>query len=125
MKRSAINSLLTFDYIKTEPENKYFERKSAQIRPSDLAPLISAFANADGGTIVIGISDSTKSFEGVNSCGEEKINDFINAPKDYCRPMPKYQEEFLEITNEQGKKDRLLLLHITSSTNKDNKNIKR
>lgn len=118
MKRSAINSLLTFDYIKTEPENKYFERKSAQIRPSDLAPLISAFANADGGTIVIGISDSTRNFEGINSCGEEKINDFINAPKDYCRPMPKYQEEFLEITNEQGKKDRLLLLHITSSTEK-------
>lgn len=118
MKRSAINSLLTFDYIKTEPENKYFERKSAQIRPSDLAPLISAFANADGGTIVIGISDSTRNFEGINSCGEEKINDFINAPKDYCRPMPKYQEEFLEIKNEQGKEDRLLLLHITSCTEK-------
>jgi len=52
---SIINPLLTLDYIRTEHENKYFDRKSAKIRPAELAPLISAFANADGGTIVPGI----------------------------------------------------------------------
>ena len=99
----------------TEHENKYFDRKSARIRVSDLAPHISGFANADGGTLVIGISDKTMELEGINSVGEEKINNLINAPKDGCKPMPKYQEEFLEITNSKGDPDRLLLLHIFGS----------
>ena len=111
MTGSKISCFLTLEYITTEHENKYFDRKSAQIKPSDLAPLISGFANAGGGTVVIGISDDMVP-EGINSYGEDKINDFINAPKDYCRPMPKYEEEFVDITNSKGNPDRLLLLHI-------------
>lgn len=97
---SKINPLLTLEYMQTENENKYFDRKSGRIRPVDLAQHISAFANADGGTLVIGISDKKRTLEGIGSCGDEKINEFINAPKDCCRPMPRYQEEFVEITNE-------------------------
>ncbi len=109
---SKINPLLTLEYMQTENENKYFDRKSGQIRVADLAQHISAFANADGGTIVIGISDKKRTLEGINFCGDEKINEFINAPKDCCRPMPRYREEFIDITNEFGKPDRILLLHI-------------
>ena len=112
---SEINPLLTLSYISHEHENKYFDRKSAKIRPSDLAQHISAFANADGGTLVIGISDKKRTLEGIDSCGDEKINEFINAPKDCCRPMPRYREEFIDITNESGKPDRILLLHIEPS----------
>lgn len=57
---SKINPLLTLEYMQSEPENKYFDRKSTQIRAVDLAPHISAFANAAGGTLVIGISDKQK-----------------------------------------------------------------
>jgi len=64
---------------------------------------------------VIGISDKKRTLEGINSCGDERINEFINAPKDCCRPMPRYQEEFVDITNENGDSDRLLLLHIEPS----------
>ncbi len=53
--------------------------------------------------------------EGVDSCGDEKINEFINAPKDCCRPMPRYREEFINITNESGKSDWILILHIEPS----------
>lgn len=112
---SIINPLLTLEYIQTENENKYFDRKSSKIRIAVLAPHISAFANADGGTIVIGIRDKTRALDGVDSCGEEKINEFINAPKDCCRPMPRYREEFIDITNGDGQSDRLLLLHIEPS----------
>ncbi|MBF0998288.1 MAG: putative DNA binding domain-containing protein [Lachnospiraceae bacterium] len=112
---SKINSLLTLEYMQREHENKYFDRKSARIRVAELAPLISAFANADGGTIVLGISDKKRTLEGINSIGEERINDFINAPKDLCKPMPRYQEEYVDITNDEGNPDRLLLLHIMSS----------
>lgn len=115
---SIINPLLTLEYMQTESENKYFDRKSSRIRPSDLAQHLSAFANADGGTLVIGISDKKRTLEGINSCSAERINEFINAPKDCCRPMPRYQEEFIDITNENGDSDRLLLLHIEPSVDR-------
>lgn len=112
---SQINPLLTLEYMQMEPENKYFDRKSAKIKVADLAPLISAFANADGGTVVIGISDKKRTLEGVNDFGADKINDLLNAPKDCCKPMPRYKEEFIDIINDKGEPDRLLLLHIFSS----------
>lgn len=113
--KSRINPILTLSYITKEDENKYFDRKSAKIKPSDIADLISAFANAEGGTVVIGISDKTRKLEGVNGFGTDKINNFVSAPKDYCRPMPHYKEEFINIINVEGNPDRLLLLHIFSS----------
>ena len=113
--RSKINPILTLNYMISESENKYFDRKSAKIRPADIAELISAFANAEGGTIILGISDKKRVLEGISQIGEDKINDFISAPKDLCRPMPHYKEEFLDVVNEYGENDRLLLLHISAS----------
>ena len=104
---SQKNSLLTLEYILTEHENKYFDRKSARIGASQLASLISAFANADGGTIVIGVSDNKKILECINFVGEEKIYDFINSPKNYCKPMPVFHDEFLDVINYKGEKDRI------------------
>lgn len=114
-KGSKFNPLLTIEYMISNPENKYFDCKSAKIKPSDLAKTISAFANAEGGTIVIGISDNPRLLEGINFFGEEKINCFLSAPQEYCKPMPQYDEEFLDIINEKGDPDRLLLLHIKVS----------
>lgn len=113
--RSIYDPILTLDYMVSENEKKFFDRKSGQLKPSDISDLISAFANAEGGTIIIGISDKTRRLEGINSYGDQKINDFINAPKDCCKPMPRYKEEFLNITNAKGEPDRLLLLHIEAS----------
>lgn len=113
--RSQIRSLLTLEYLTTENENKIFDRKSAKVKVSDIAPLISAFANAEGGTIAIGVSDKTRQIEGINKYGAQKINDFISAPKDFCKPMPRYKEEFLDVVNVDGEKDRILLLHIDLS----------
>lgn len=110
--KSKINPLLTLEYMLKEEENKYFDRKSAQIKPSELADLISAFANAEGGTIVLGISDKKRTVEGVNKIGAVKINDLIASPKDFCKPMPSYEEEFIDVVNADGEEDRLLLLHI-------------
>ena len=113
--KSKVNPMLTLEYLTTEHENKYFDRKSAMVKPSDIADLISAFANAEGGTIVIGISDKRKLLEGINAVGEDRVYSFVNAPKDCCKPMPDYQEEFLDIINVNGEADRLLLLHIRPS----------
>ena len=118
MIKSSINPVLTLDYMIHEDENKIFDRKSAQLKPSDIADEISAYANADGGTIVFGISDKTRRLEGINAVGAEKINNFINAPMDCCNPTPEYQEEFLDIENAEGQPDRLLLLHIYPSVDR-------
>ena len=107
--------MLTLDYLVNEPENKLFDRKSAQVKVSEVAPLICAFANAEGGTVVIGISDKTRKVEGINAFGTDKINGFVTAPKDFCKPMPQCKEEFLDVINASGKPDRLLLLHIEAS----------
>lgn len=106
---------LTLDYIQNESENKFFDRKSSKVQPSALAPTISAFANAEGGCIVIGVSDKKRTLEGLQELDEKQINNILNAPKDFCRPMPKYEFEKLSIINEHGKPDYLLLLHIEAS----------
>lgn len=112
---SSYNPFLTLEYMQTEHENKYFDRKSAKIKPSDLSSLVSAFANAEGGTIVIGISDKTLEIEGIHQYGMDKANEFIAIPKNGCKPMPQYNEEFLDVINSKGEKDQLLLLHIQPS----------
>jgi ATP-dependent DNA helicase RecG len=117
MIKSEINTMLTLDYMINEQENKYFDRKSAKIKPSSLADLISAFANAEGGTIVIGISDKKKTLEGINDIGNDKINTLINVSKDCCNPTPSCKEEFIDIKNVNGLADRLLLLHVLRSVN--------
>ena len=118
MIKSDINPMLTLEYMTTKKENKFFDRKSAKVKPSDIASWIPAFANAEGGTIIIGISDKTMKVEGINSCDDEKINLFLNLVKDYCRPMPAYKEEFLDVINYKGEKDRILLLHIFPSVDR-------
>ncbi len=113
--RSNINQLLTLEYMQNEEENKYFDRKAAKVRPSDLASTISAFANAGGGTIVIGIDEKSRLLEGVDTLGSKHINDLVNAPRDCCMPMPRFKEELLAITNDKEQPDHLLLLHIQES----------
>ena len=113
---SEIQPILTVDYIVSEPENKLFDRKSNRVKAADLAPVISAFANADGGTIVIGVADKTREIEGINIIGQDNINNLIAAPKDVCVPMPQYKEEYLKVVNMNGQEDRLLLLHIEANS---------
>lgn len=60
MIQSAINEQLTENYIWFEKENQKFDRKSAKKDIKEIANHIAGFANADGGTLVIGITDDGK-----------------------------------------------------------------
>lgn len=115
-KKIRYAPFLTLDYIINEPENKVFDRKLAQVRPTELAELISAFANADGGSIVIGVSDTKKMLEGINHLSPEKLNLLISAPKDCCKPTPRHEVEYMDIINDKGEADQLLILHIEAET---------
>lgn len=46
------------EYLQTEVEGQLLDRKRASINPKDVAQHISAFANAEGGKLVIGIGDN-------------------------------------------------------------------
>lgn len=61
---------LTIEDIITRKEGQTFDCKSVQIEPKALTVPIVAMANADGGTIAIGVSDKTRRIEGVD--GNEK-----------------------------------------------------
>ena len=50
--------ILTLEYLSNEKEGQYLDRKSARIKPSDIARHIVAFANANGGVLAIGIEDN-------------------------------------------------------------------
>ena len=112
--KSKYDTRLTLKYITTERENIIFDRKSAMCKPSQLAEDISAFANAEGGAIIIGINDNGE-LDGINNLSTDKLNNLIDAPRSACKPMPKYDYEFMPIVNKEGKEDRLLLLHIQSA----------
>ena len=61
---------MAIEDIVTRKEGQTFDCKSTQIEPKALAIIIVAMANADGGTIAIGVSDKTRRIEGVD--GNEK-----------------------------------------------------
>ena len=79
------------------PETHFHDRKSRRVKPSSLTKLMSAFANADGGDIYIGIeNDGTwDGFPDVEACnghlqafeplfpyGQEFVYDFLTHPSD-------------------------------------------
>lgn len=75
----TIKEVLTFE------EMQIFDRKSVKIEPKALAIPLIAFANADGGTIAIGISDSERRIEGTDY-EIKKVNELLTVPYEFCEP---------------------------------------
>ena len=120
MSLSIYNPKLTMEYLLTPgAEDQYFERKSANINMAKLAEAIIAFANADGGTIAIGINNRV--IEGIDSQGGTKINDFIQCGFEHCVPAVEYIHEMVEVKKDNGNKDHILFLHIKPSSDRIHK----
>lgn len=105
---------MTIDEVLAKNEKQIFDRKSIQIKPADLSDTICAFANADGGTIAIGISDKHRRIEGVDY-HEEWLNEILRTPIDFCNPTVPIFTELVECTNYKGQPDHVLLMHIEAS----------
>ena len=65
------------------PEDQWFERKSARLTGVALANVLIGLANAEGGTVVLGLHDGV--IEGVGT-GARRANDWRQAPIDHARP---------------------------------------
>jgi ATP-dependent DNA helicase RecG len=64
-------------------EDQWFDRKSVRIKPQKLAESICAFAHAEGGTLVIGLSEGR--VEGVEA-NSSAVNGLRQASFDFLRP---------------------------------------
>ena len=106
---------MTIEEVLAKNEKQIFDRKSIQIKPTDLSDTICAFANADGGTVAIGISDKNRRIEGVDNY-DAQLNEILRVPIDFCNPTVPVTMEMVECVNWEGKPDHVLLMHIEAST---------
>lgn len=97
----------------TAPEGKTFDRKSSSYDLIKIANILIAFANADGGTVAVGIRN--KRFEGINSLSSKKINDFLQVGSQLIVPTLEVVPEYRNVINLRGDRDRVLLLTVAPS----------
>lgn len=71
--------IMDINYITTAKENQHFDRKSAAKAPKDILKHLIAFANSEGGYLVIGVEDDGK-VTGFNSGRAYDIEKFKNEP---------------------------------------------
>lgn len=94
------------------PENQWYDRKSARVAPRDLAIAEIAFANAEGGTIVVGLADNR--VEGVDAQGR-RLNDLRQSAMDHTEPLVRAHVQEIECINDVGNLDHLLVIEVEPS----------
>jgi ATP-dependent DNA helicase RecG len=91
------------------PEDQWFDRKSIRSKPKDLAPLLVAFANAEGGTIVVGMHDGA--VEGV-ALHPQQENGIRQAAIDFTDPPVRVDVERVSCLRGESV-DALLVLRVS------------
>ncbi len=91
------------------PEGQYFERKSGRLSAKDLAIALVAMANAEGGTIVVGIHAGR-----VDGVSPDRVNALRQAALDYTRPAVRVAIEERE-AREAHQLSTLLVLRVEPS----------
>lgn len=100
-------------YAQTQ-EDYYFDRKSARLDKKEIARHLSAFSNASGGSLVIGIENDGE-VTGFKRSGARKIEDFEQAAISDCEPSPKVKPKRLDVINSKNEEDVVLELNIEPS----------
>lgn len=106
----------TIEYIKEMNEGQYFDRKSARLKPKDIVKHIIAFANADGGTLVIGVEDNGH-LTGTNYSGANSLENYqlVIQQEILGQPTVIYEKLNYEL---DGKSDELFLIHVELSADR-------
>jgi ATP-dependent DNA helicase RecG len=91
------------------PESQWFDRKSVRIKPAQLAQTQVALANAEGGSIVVGIHDGR--VEGTDARPEHR-NELMQTAVDMTEPPVRARSRLIECRNDRGAPDHLLLLDV-------------
>jgi ATP-dependent DNA helicase RecG len=121
---SKINTIITKEYLQTQPENQYFERKGLgekEIKPTKLAEELIGMLNADGGVLAFGVANEG-TIEDLNVLGD-KLNAYRSLAFDFIKPPCNIQLEEVGI---DGKL--IFLYHVEQDLErvfcrKDNENV--
>lgn len=99
--------------LRFSTEKQIMDRKSARIRPVDLAIPIVAMANADGGWLAIGIEDDG-AVTGIDA-HEKQINELVRVPFDFCIPSVKVDLTTMDVTDKDGRPNHVLRMYVYPS----------
>ncbi len=93
-------------------EDQWFDRKSKRIAPRDLANDLIGMANADGGTIVVGL------WRGAVEGGDEDVrrrNAQMQAAIDFAQPPVAVKHRLVACVNSNSHRDHLLRIDVPTS----------
>ena len=113
MNISTIDPSLTLQNICFSTENQFLDRKSARLTPKDLSHQLSAFANAAGGLIILGVEDNGT----ITGVSDTQENDFRKAAFEFLQIPPEYKVEKIHCPIPSGEEKNVLLFHIFPSAN--------
>ncbi len=104
----------TLEELLHKKEDQTYDRKSARKDPKALSNHFVAFANADGGTLVIGIEDDF-TVTGIDAY-TEIVNDILRVSFDYCKPSIRITTETIDCIDYNGNLNHLLIITIPQSS---------
>jgi ATP-dependent DNA helicase RecG len=90
-------------------EDQWFDRKSIRANAKDLAQHLVAFANAEGGVLVLGLHNGK--VEGLRR-NIAKLNEFQQAAIDHTVPPVRARVEQVACVNDDGEMDTLLVIRV-------------
>lgn len=105
---------MTIEEMSTMTERQMFDRKSAQISAAAIATSMIAFANADGGLLVVGIEDDGR-ITGIDAHAKN-VNEILRVPFDFCRPSIMIETEVIGCVDSKGGENHILLIRIPQSS---------
>lgn len=86
---STTNTKITEDYLRTQRENQYFERKGLgekDIKPTKIAEELIGMLNADGGVLALGVSDAGEIQDLAKELSEDELNKYRSLCFDFIHP---------------------------------------
>lgn len=108
LKPSAVLST-----VRRLAENQWFDRKSDRITPRALAETLVAFANAEGGLVLIGMHDGAPANPGAD---ERALNSWRQAGVDFTRPPVRTEIRTISWADEvSGRTGSFVLIDVPAS----------
>ncbi|HCB34934.1 MAG TPA: hypothetical protein DEP66_00255 [Acidimicrobiaceae bacterium] len=95
-------------------ENQWYEYKGSRVDQKVVARALVAFANAEGGVLVIGLDD-TDGVEGIDGVSADNQTDWRSAASLRVVPPIRVETDEVECVNADGKPDRLLVIRVPAS----------
>lgn len=105
---SKIDPQIDYNFVLSQPEWQYFDRKSFRSKPTEIANDIIWMANAQGWVIAVWIHNGELDYS--SDISWHKYNDFFQIVENFIHPSPRLKVE--EVSVEDKK---ILLFHIDTS----------